>query len=273
MIPGWLHKWRISIFPSVPSVVNLLLKMNYLNQEQLPCLRKITFTGEYLSVDEIKAIKAVLPLTAVTPMYGITECKRVAVMPEEREDKVMAGSCGLPLDGVTVYLEGGARTGEGELVVEGPNVMEGYWQGEEGGFGINPETGVRIYHTGDLMSIDEEGFLYFKGRCNGLIKSRGYRISEMEVERLLWRIKGIIECAVVGVPDTLCGEKIGICVYAHAREVQGLIAETMWQNSVYRNCYHIYMMTDLLPRNRNGKIDKVKLRRVIHEREECISGK
>lgn len=272
MIPGWLHKWRISIFPSIPSVVNILLKMNYLNQEQLPCLRKVTFTGEYLSVDEIKAMKTALPLTEVTPMYGITECKRVAVMPEGREDKVMAGSCGLPLDGVTVYFEDGAQMGEGKLVVEGPNVMDGYWQGEEGGFGRNPETGVKTYHTGDLMSMDEEGFLYFRGRCNGLIKSMGYRISETEVERLLWKIKGIIECAVVGVPDAVCGEKIGICVYAHSKEIQKSIAEMMSRNSVYRNCYHIYMMTDLLPKNSNGKIDKVKLKRIIHERKECISG-
>ncbi|MEY8284161.1 class I adenylate-forming enzyme family protein [Lachnospiraceae bacterium 50-23] len=273
MIPNWLHKWRISIFPTLPSVVNILLKMNYMNREQLPCLRKVTFTGEYLSVDEIKAIKTVLPFTEIIPMYGVTECKRVAVMPEGREDKVMAGSCGLPLDGVTVYLEDEATNGEGKLVVEGPNVMEGYWQGEEGGFKTNSVTSVKTYHTGDLMSIDEEGFLYFRGRCKGLIKSRGYRISEMEVERLIWKTKGIIECAVIGVPDAICGEKIGICVYTHSKKIRRSIDKTMSQNSTYRNSYNIYMMTELLPRNSNGKIDKEKLRRMVYEREKYVSGK
>lgn len=272
MIPHCLHKWGITIFPSIPSVVNLLLKMHYLNQEQLPCLRKITFTGEYLPVEEIKALKAVLPAVEMIPMYGTTECKRIAVMPEGREDKVMAGSCGLPLDGVTVYLEEGAEHGEGKLIVEGPNVMEGYWQDKEGGFGVNPKTGMRTYRTGDLLAIDEEGFLYFRGRCNGLIKSMGHRISEMEIENLIGKIEGVIECAAVGIHDTVCSEKIGIFVFAHSKEVSRFIGDVMSQNVTYRNCYCIFMMTDPLPRNSNGKIDKAKLKGLVHERKNDISG-
>lgn len=272
MIPYCLHKWEITIFPSIPSVANLLLKMHYLNREQLPCLRKITFTGEYLPVEEIKALKAILPGTEMIPMYGTTECKRIAVMPEGREDKVMAGSCGLPLDGVTVYFEEGTDHGEGKLIVEGPNVMEGYWRNEEGGFGVNPKTGMRTYQTGDLIAIDEEGFLYFRGRCNGLIKSMGHRISEMEIENLIWKIEGVIECAAVGIHDTVCGEKIGIFVFAHSEEVSGFIANVMSQNVIYKNCYRVFMMTAPLPRNSNGKMDKAKLKGLIHERKNNISG-
>lgn len=273
MIPSWLHRWDITVFPSIPSEVNLLLNMNYLKQKQLPCLRKVTFTGEYLSVELIKKLQTALPMTEVVPMYGITECKRVAIMPEGRMDKIMAGSCGLPLDGVRVYLENEDEAGVGELIVEGPNVMEGYWKGEEGGFGVKRETGNRCYRTGDLMSTDEEGFLYFQGRRNGLIKSRGYRISEIEVERMLQKTKGMIECAAVGIPDMICGEKIGICVYAKSEEVRNCIAETLSQNVIYRNSYRIFWSNKPLPRNNNGKIDKIRLRRMIHEKEECIFGK
>ncbi len=280
MIPRQLLDWQITIFPTIPSVVNLLLKLGYLNSEELPFLRKITFTGEYLPVSLIKSLKKALPETEVIPMYGVTECKRIAVMPEGREDKTMAGSCGLPLDGITVSLEGMDADGIGELVVEGPNVMEGYWNNTKSPantvnsgktitnrFVINANTGQKAYRTGDLLSIDEEGFLYFRGRCNGLIKSRGYRISELEVERIVQEIEGVVECAVVGIPDEICGERIGVCVYAQSREVLDSIVRVISQYTIYRNNYTIFAAQGLLPRNSNQKIDKIKLKRMIYDKD------
>ena len=286
MIPRQLKDWQITVFPSIPSVVNLLLRLGYLDSQYLPYLRKITFTGEYLSVTLIKNLRKTLPQTEIVPMYGVTECKRIAVMPEGREDKTKAGSCGLPLDGITVSLEGMDADGVGELVVEGPNVMEGYWDDIElpiikdisgknikNRFGINQMTGQRTFRTGDLLSMDEEGFLYFHGRRNGLIKSRGYRISELEVEHIVQEIDEVVECAVVGLPDDVCGERIGICVYARSREARDRIAKVMSEHTIYQNNYSIFAAFNLLPRNKNGKIDKIKLKGMIDDKDRYFFGK
>lgn len=135
-------------------------------------------------------------------MYGMTECKRVAVMPADRTDKVMAGSCGLPLDGVKVWLVNKEEeTGIGELAVEGPNVMEGYWgirDEDSGVFESDRETGRRRVYTGDLFRIDSEGFLYFCGRRNGIIKIRGYRVNGFRIEEVIRKVAGVKEAAVTG---------------------------------------------------------------------------
>ena len=97
----------------------------------------------------------------------------------------MAGSCGLPLENVRVWLQDADPvTGVGELTVEGPNVMA-YWNipdSESGKFFRDLHSGQRCLHTGDLFRIDTEGFLYFVGRKNGILKIRGYRVSTAQIE-------------------------------------------------------------------------------------------
>lgn len=266
MIPRYLYQWEITVYPSIPSVMNLLLKLRFLDKIQLPYLRCITFTGEYLSVELIKRIREILPSAEVIPMYGVTECKRIAIMPKGHEDKVMAGSCGLPLDGVRVYLlKENSMDSVGELIVEGPNVMEGYWN-EGDGFETNLKTGMKIYHTGDLMSIDVEGFLYFYGRVNGLIKIMGHRISEVEIENIVSSVTGVLECAVVGFRDDIYGEKIGICIYSKDENIKKGIQEILATRPRYMNSYELFCFSAPLPRNYNGKVNKIKLGKIINEK-------
>ena len=100
-----------------------------------------------------------------------------------------------------------------------------------------------------------------------MIKSRGYRISELEVERIVQEIEGVVECAVVGIPDEICGERIGVCVYAQSREVLDSIVRVISQYTIYRNNYTIFAAQGLLPRNSNQKIDKIKLKRMIYDKD------
>ena len=182
----------------------------------------------------------------------------------------MAGSCGLPLDGVQVrLLKKNPQDNIGELVVEGPNVMEGYWK-EAHGFEKNPQTGMRIYHTGDLLSMDEEGFLYFYGRINGLLKVMGRRISEAEIENIVKAADGVVECAAMGIPDPLYGEKIGICVSVKEKTAEKEIRKILADWPEYGNLYELFLFSDLLPRNPHGKIDKRKLREMSDEKRSCI---
>jgi acyl-coenzyme A synthetase/AMP-(fatty) acid ligase len=97
------------------------------------------------------------------------------------------------------------------LVVRGSNVMQGYWRApDETGRVLKPGSAGRepLLFTGDLFRIDDEGYLYFEGRLDDVIKSRGQRVSPKEVENVLYELPGVNGAAVVGVSDPMLGNVI-----------------------------------------------------------------
>ena len=105
----------------------------------------------------------------------------------------------------------------GELVIRGPHVMQGYWEDEVATAkalkaGYNPWE--KVLHTGDLFRTDAEGFLYFVGRKDDIIKTRGEKVAPKEVEAVLHACPGIAEAVVVGVPDALLGQALKAIVVA-----------------------------------------------------------
>lgn len=271
-IPYFLRKWKITGFPTLPTVVTLLARIGFLNHADDFYLRYISFTGEVLPLPLIRTLTEAMPRTSVIPMYGLTECKRVAVMPAERTDKLLSGSCGLPLDGVKVWLINKEKdTGIGELVVEGPNVMEGYWGIRDevsGVFESDRETGRRRVYTGDLFRIDSEGFLYFCGRRNGIIKIRGYRVNGFWIEEMMRKVNGVKEAAVAGVPDPVTGEHAVVFIYADDVSVRHAVEETIRQMPFYLQNTEVFLLHIPFPRNRNGKTDIKKL--CVLAREELL---
>lgn len=268
-IPYLLRKWRITAFPTLPTTAALLVRAGLLEQTKAFCLRYISFTGEVLPVSLILKLREAMPHTEVIPMYGMTECKRVSVMPPGREDKILKGSCGLPLDGVKVWLaDKNEKTGIGTLVVEGPNVMEGYWgiqDDDSGVFETNEMTGERRLYTGDLFFIDNDGFLYFCGRKNGIIKIRGYRVSSLWIENRVRAVQGVIQTAVTGMPDPVTGEHAVIFVYAVNDRVKDMVRETIYRMPSWLHNSEIYILYTPFPRNRNGKTDIKKLCKMAKE--------
>lgn len=143
--------------------------------------------------------------------YGLTEASPVThANPIHGERK--KGSIGLPFpdtDAKVVDLETGTRdlpTGEvGELIVRGPQVMQGYWHRPE-------ETSAVLrngwLHTGDVARMDEEGYFYIVERKKDMIKSRGENVYPREVEEILYRHPKVLEAVVAGVPDAYAGEMI-----------------------------------------------------------------
>ena len=261
-IPYLLKKWKITAFPALPTMAALLVRTGFLDHADDFSLRYISFTGEVLPLSLIQTLREALPRTSVIPMYGMTECKRVAVMPAGRTDKVMAGSCGLPLDGVKVWLVNKDENGIGELVVEGPNVMEGYWgikDEDSGVFESDRVTGRRRVYTGDLFRIDSEGFLYFCGRRNGIIKIRGYRVNGFGIEEMIRKVNGVKEAAVTGLPDRVTGEHAAIFVYADDASVGRTVEETIRRMPFYLQNTEVFILHKPFPRNRNGKTDLKKL--------------
>lgn len=262
-IPFLLKKWKITAYPTLPTVAALLVRTGFLEHVGDMRLRYISFTGEVLPVSLIQELHDAMPSTAIVPMYGMTECKRVSVMPGGRMDKVLEGSCGLPLEGVKVWLvDQDEETGVGELVVEGPNVMEGYWgikDEDSGRFFLDGDKNQRIVYTGDLFRIDQEGFLYFCGRKNGIIKARGYRVNALWLENKLRNVQGVIDVAVAASDYTHACEHAVIYIYALDSSVIKKVIERIRQLPAYLHDSEVIMCSKPFPRNQNGKTDVKKL--------------
>jgi acyl-coenzyme A synthetase/AMP-(fatty) acid ligase len=204
---------RVTALPIVPMVAALLLKHD-LSGYDLSALRYITNTGAVLPPAHIAVLRERLPHVRIYSMYGLTECKRVSFLHPEDLD-ARPTSVGKAMSNVEVYLEDEngqrAETGVGELVVRGPNVMQGYWRDEEATEkALRPGRfpGEKVLYTGDLFRIDADGYMYFHSRTDDVIKSRGQKVSPREIESVLHSVPGVCEAVVVGMADPLVGEAV-----------------------------------------------------------------
>jgi acyl-coenzyme A synthetase/AMP-(fatty) acid ligase len=148
-------------------------------------------------------------------MYGQTETKRALYLPPDQVERRPA-SVGIAIPGTEVWIENADGTrlgtnGVGELVVRGRHVMRGYWDAVKATaerFRPSPLPGERVYYTGDLFRMDEEGYFYFVARKDDVFKSLGRKIAPKEIEDVICQLPGVVEAAVVGVPDPIMENRI-----------------------------------------------------------------
>jgi len=263
-----LEEQEITGLPGVPTVFQLLLTLKSLADRPLPHLRFLTNAGAALPTPALEQVRKTFPKATLYSMYGQTECIRTCYLPPEQLD-VRPGSVGVPIPGSDTWIEDdeGNEVGPnvvGELCVRGPHVMQGYWQNpgataQRVREGRHP--GERILATNDLFRTDEEGFLYFVGRRDDIIKSRGEKVPPREVEEILHLDPAVHEAAVVGVPDRLLGE----AVHAHVSAREGKELEAAALKRLCAEHLEDYMVPqrivihDELPRNQNNKIDRLGL--------------
>lgn len=208
-------KEKVTGLPGVPTIFTLLLQMKDIFTYDFSSIRYITNTAAALPVSHIKRLRELFPKARLYSMYGLTECKRVSYLPpDELDRKPTSVGKGMPNEEVYIINEKGeqAAPGEvGELVVRGSNVMLGYWEMPEETAkclknGKYPHE--KVLYTGDLFKMDEEGYLYFIARKDNIIKCKGEKVSPKEIENVLYSLDGILEAAVVGVPDEIFGQAI-----------------------------------------------------------------
>jgi len=261
-----IEQERVTGFPGVPTIYAMLLPMD-LSGFNLTSLRYLTNTAASLPVNHIEKLRRKFPQAAVFSMYGLTETKRTLYLPPAELDR-RPGSVGIPIPGTEAWLEDeqGRRLGPGEtglLVVRGRHVMRGYWEAPEATakrFRTDPTTGERLCHTGDLFRQDPDGFFYFVGRSDDIIKSRGEKIAPKEVENIIYGLRGVHAVAVIGVPDPLLGQAIKAFVVA--------TDSTLTEKQVIAHCranLEDYMVPKVivfcpeLPQTTSGKIKKTGL--------------
>jgi len=190
--------------------------------------------------------------------YGMTELSMITSNPLVGERR--PGTVGFPLPRVEVRLAE-VEDGIGEIEVRGPNVFPGYW----GRPALGPEemSGDGFFRTGDLGSIDEDGYLSIVGRSKDLVISGGLNVYPVEVEAVLDALAGVLESAVIGLPDADLGEAVVAVLVPEEGAVlaeEEIRAAARARLAGFKVPKRVHVL-DALPRNAMGKVEKAALRR------------
>lgn len=271
-----LLKEKITGLAGVPTLWSLLMQPNSTLSKQPTSLRYITNTGGAMPQAVLKVLREVLPHTRIFLMYGLTEAFRSTYLPpEELERRPTSMGKAIPDTEILVLNEQGqlCKPGEpGELVHRGPTVSMGYWNRPEDTARalrpnplLPPELGEceKVCYSGDLVKVDEDGFLYFIGRRDTMIKSSGFRISPTEVEEVLFQSGKLRGAAVIGIPDDTLGQSIKAFVVPQdglgldTDALIGYCAEKMPRYMIPKT----FEVLSELPKTSSGKVDYPALRR------------
>lgn len=259
---------EVTVLPCVPPLWLQLLGAPDFCNTPIPSLRAMTNTGGRIPTEGVRKLRQVQPQADLFLMYGLTEAFRATYLPPEEADR-RPDSIGRAIPGsqILVLREDGTEcdAGEvGELVQRGPTVALGYWN--------DPETTARVYRpnplrpegapdservvfSGDLVRRDEEGFLYFVGRRDRMIKSLGYRVSPDEVADVLYTSGQIREAIVASEPDEQRGERIVVYVVLNeSGSLEELERFCKLELPRYMQPSRIEVRTEL-PRTTSGKHD------------------
>jgi len=263
---------RITGLAAVPPLWIQLAALGWSNARHL---RYITNSGGVMQRTTLQALQAALPRTRVYLMYGLTEAFRSTYLPPEelgrRPDSIGKA---IPNAEILVLRPDGSRCAPdepGELVHRGALVSLGYWndpartaqrfrplRDPSGGLPW-PEMAV---WSGDTVRVDTEGFLYFIGRSDDMIKTSGYRVSPSEVEEVVYDTGLVAEAAAIGMPHPLLGQSIALVACTKAgidTSAAELLAACRRTLPSYMVPLQIQLHDEPLPRNPNGKLDRVRI--------------
>lgn len=252
-------------FAGVPSHFQLLLRSSGLRRRSFPRLRYVQQAGGGLSKAFLRELRQALPETEIFVMYGQTEATaRLSYLPPELLESKL-GSIGKGIPGVRLQVlnERGepVQPGEtGEIVAEGANVAQGYWREPDESAATFRQSGL---YTGDVATVDEDGFLYIVDRAKDFLKCRGERVSCRQIEERLLECEDLLEAAVIGVPDEILGEAVKAFVVGRTSNGGGLTG-TVLAFCRERLPPHLLpkeiVPLPSLPKNSAGKVLKAALR-------------
>lgn len=260
---------RPTVFPGVPTIFAMMIASNKKQKISFESIKKITNTAAALPAEYIPELKKIFPNALIFKMYGLTECKRVCYLEPELID-LKPDSVGKAIPGTEVFLlspEGNPVPLEerGILHIRGQHIMLGYWNNQALSLEmLKPAKlpGERILCSNDWFKMDGDGFLYFLGRNDDIIKTRGEKVSPVEVENVIYKIESVKEVAVIGIPNDLLGEAIVAFITTHnnAQIDERQILKECSSNLEIFMVPHKIIFLEEMPKNSNGKIDKLDLK-------------
>ncbi|MDD1673745.1 MAG: acyl--CoA ligase [Methanomicrobiales archaeon] len=266
-----LRLHRCTGLAGVPSTFQILINKTSFLREDFPTLRYMTQAGGHLPRKYIGNILDAFPNKKFYVMYGATEATaRLSYLPPDLARQKI-GSIGKGIPGVTLQVvnqEGvPVQPGEvGEITAQGENIMKGYYKDPEG----TAQT-IRqgILYTGDLATVDEDGFIFIVGRSKNIIKSGGYRISPLEIEDFIISLPDVQGCVVLGLPDEIMGEAVVAVIQTESYNKSSLAEGIKRTCSKQFPSYKIPQIIEFVseyPLNSSQKIDRNRLREILLER-------
>lgn len=267
-----IAKHRCTVIPGVPVFFELVDKFSRFGMPDVSSVRCLTNTGAALLPAHIASIRKLFPGAAIYSMYGVTECKRCTYLPPHLIDAKPA-SVGIAIPNTEIMVVGDddqpcAPYQVGQLVVRGATVMRGYWnlpQETAKKIREHPVRGGRCLYTGDYGYLDEDGCFYFKGRMDEVVKVRGRKLIPRDVEDVLRTVPGVREASVVCTQ--LDDGDFDIAAFVEAGPVEPPAVDAAVLRAACRAALETYQLPSRyevlakLPRNGNGKIDKLELGR------------
>jgi long-chain acyl-CoA synthetase len=257
----------VTIMMPVPTMLSAMIVAQRANPREIPSLRMLGHAASPMSVAGIKSAVATFPGVEIAQFYGATETASIVTCQHHEEqyvDTSITGTCGQPAVGVSVRIVDAAGkaapVGEiGEVVVQGRNVMAGYWN--------NPEATADVlqdgwYRTGDLGYVNETDHLFLVDRAKDMIITGAENVYSFEVEDVLYRFEGILEVAVFGIPHEKWGEAVHAVVVSNRTDMRAGDLSSHCRESLagYKVPKTFDIRAEPLPKSGPGKILKRALR-------------
>lgn len=267
MLTQVINKYKVTSFCAPPTVYRYLVKKG---APAMPSLKHAATAGEYLNPEIFKKFYEKTGLY-LNEGYGQTETTLLSANYKGIKNKEGSMGVASPLYNLLLIDKEGneVEPGEiGEIVIvpengekpigvfsaylNDPELYENAWQGG-------------VYHTGDSAWKDEDGYFWFHGRFDDIIKSGGFRIGPFEIENILIKHEAVLECSVVGIPDALRGQAIKAFIvlshgYEPSQELEKEIKEFTNSKLAEYKWIRYIEFTDELPKTISGKIRKKALK-------------
>ena len=284
---GWLElvqRERVTVSLLVPTMINLIVNFPGVESYDTSSLRLLTFGASPMPVDRLTAAMRVLRCD-FSQLYGMTETAPFATqlapedMVTEGEERLVRrlASCGREIPGVQVRVvrddDSEVAAGEvGEIIMRGPNVMRGYWR--------LPEASAEALrggwmHSGDMATVDEEGYIFIVDRKKDMIISGGENVYSTEVEDAIYKHPAVLEAAVIGIPDERWGERVhAIVVLKPGQQVEPAgLSDFCRQHIAGYKIPRSVEFAESLPKTGSGKIQKAELREKYWKEHEARTGR
>jgi long-chain acyl-CoA synthetase len=252
---------RINSLTSVPAVYWLAIQQPEFSSIDTKHVRWIMYGGAPIAPDLVARIIELFPNARAGNGFGLTETSSVATFLPHEYSLLRPETVGFAAPVIDLKLEDGAdASGVGELLIRGPNVVRGYWG--------KPEATAEAFaggwlHSGDLARIDAQGFVQIVDRKKDMVNRGGENVYCVEVENALAAHPAVFEVAVMGVTDTMMGEKVGAVIVPKPGQtiVTGELLEFARERLAdFKIPQYVSIRPEALPRNPGGKILKKQLR-------------
>lgn len=260
---------KLSYCIMVPAIYKLLLLRGDFTDRDLSSWRVGAFGGALMPEATIREMSAKLPYLILANAYGSTETSSPATIMPLPACRAVVDSIGTSVDcGEILIMDDKGQEvphGEtGEIWISGPMVVPQYWKRPD----ADKDFVAGFWKSGDIGSIDAEGFVRIFDRKKDMINRGGYKIFCAEVENVISDYPGVDDVALVPVPCEVLGERVCACIYSQHDEAlgEGLTEFLKERVADYKIPDYYHIQSDLLPRNANGKIQKIVLRELANER-------